>query len=614
MIALATVICMLLATVQQVAAAWQDPPEGYAVSATDAARTTAAVLDEEPVVPVAPDGLYYEEGSASGSDEPGEPSGSDDLPGKPIAFTKRLGGKSRIETAILASQAGWPKGAENVILANSQSYADALAGVPLSEALDAPILLTGGSEAEDAVAEEIERLGAERVFLLGGGGVMSGAYEKQLGAGRECIRLSGATRFETAAAVANAADSVRQSMPKNIFLVSSKSFADALAAGSAAAVTGGVILYVEPGGTLDAGTADFIRTSGCEEIYIAGGSAAVSTMVFASLREISDARLERIGGSDRYDTALKICRRFDDSFTGKSAVAATGAGFADALSGGALAARFGSPLILVSNASELEGIREYIAARRTNTLYVMGGVSVISDYTVSQIIETPQNTTKPTAATTTGTQPELVRVAYLTFDDGPSDNTDKLLDILKEEGVKATFFVIHREGCDEKYRRILREGHSLGIHSYTHDYDKVYAGEKAFYGDLDGIASFVAKVTGVRPKIMRFPGGSNSKEGENRVPGIMAKLRKGVTAAGYSYFDWNVYTGDASALHVPKDTIVENAKRAVWGQDELIVLMHDSPAKTTTVEALPEIIDYLREQGYEFASLNENTPPIHNTD
>ena len=207
--------------------------------------------------------------------------------------------------------------------------------------------------------------------------------------------------------------------------------------------------------------------------------------------------------------------------------------------------------------------------------------------------------------------PQSERTAYLTFDDGPSDNTEKILDILREEDIKATFFVVYREGYADTYRRIVEEGHSIGLHSYTHDYEQMYVSEEAYYIDLFRIEAYVEEVTGAQTRLIRFPGGSNCAAGDEMCEGIMARLRDKVHSVGYEYYDWNIHSGDVAAAYVERDVIVGNVKRQVTGQPEITVLMHDSPAKMTTVEALPEIIAYLREQGYACDRITEAAEPVH---
>ncbi len=184
------------------------------------------------------------------------------------------------------------------------------------------------------------------------------------------------------------------------------------------------------------------------------------------------------------------------------------------------------------------------------------------------------------------------RKVYLTFDDGPSVNTEEILDILKEYDVKATFFVIYKEGREneELYRRIVNEGHTLGMHSCSHVYSKVYASPEAFMEDTNTLRNFLYMVTGVESRFYRFPGGSS-----NRVsPVDMHTYAKLLKDEGIIYYDWNVSSQDATSIILSKDQIVYNSTCNLKNFKEAVILFHDTGSKVTTVEALPEIIEYIR--------------------
>lgn len=208
-------------------------------------------------------------------------------------------------------------------------------------------------------------------------------------------------------------------------------------------------------------------------------------------------------------------------------------------------------------------------------------------------------------------QSKEVKKAYLTFDDGPSANTVKILDFLKANNIKATFFVIGTENNDDIYKRIVDEGHTLAIHSNTHKYDEIYVSQWAFMNDITTLSDKLYNITGVRPKVLRFPGGSNntiSKRYNNN--DIMGTLVGKVTEEGYSYFDWNVDSSDASAAHQKKEVIVQSVLDGAKGKDHAIILMHDAAAKTTTVDALPEIVEGLRKEGFVFEEITNETEPV----
>lgn len=203
------------------------------------------------------------------------------------------------------------------------------------------------------------------------------------------------------------------------------------------------------------------------------------------------------------------------------------------------------------------------------------------------------------------------KFAYLTFDDGPSENTDKILDFLKANNIKATFFVLGKEEDDAAYKRIVEEGHTLALHSNTHQYSAIYASAHAFMADINTLSDRLERITGERPTILRFPGGSNNTISQ-RYGGkdIMDRVIKMVNEAGITYYDWNVDSSDATANKQDKDVIVSSVLNGARGKKKAIILMHDAAPKTTTVEALPEIVEGLRAQGFVFRPITEDVEPI----
>lgn len=199
------------------------------------------------------------------------------------------------------------------------------------------------------------------------------------------------------------------------------------------------------------------------------------------------------------------------------------------------------------------------------------------------------------------------KIAYLTFDDGPSLNTARNLDTLKRYGVHATFFVNGHTGTfsEQMYRRIVNEGHVLGNHTYSHDYQSIYKSVATFQQDVDKLQSYIGEITGVKPKIVRFPGGSNNTVSYSAGgKGITLEIAKDLRAKGYQYFDWNVDSADASAITQSKNIILNNVLNQSKGRSKVIVLMHDSEPKTTTADALPQMIEGLKAQGFEFRTLH----------
>lgn len=202
---------------------------------------------------------------------------------------------------------------------------------------------------------------------------------------------------------------------------------------------------------------------------------------------------------------------------------------------------------------------------------------------------------------------------YLTFDDGPSKNTEKVLDILKQYNVKATFFSIGNESdyATALYKRIIDEGHTLANHTYNHTYSKVYASTDAFWSSVTRFEDYVEKVTGKRPaKILRFPGGSNNTVSEKYTKGIMKTLTRQAKEKGYQYYDWNVSSNDAAKALQDKNVIINSVLNQSYKKRRAIVLFHDAAGKTTTVEALPAILDKMKERGCIFAALDETVEPV----
>ena len=196
---------------------------------------------------------------------------------------------------------------------------------------------------------------------------------------------------------------------------------------------------------------------------------------------------------------------------------------------------------------------------------------------------------------------------YLTFDDGPSARTAEILDILKENGIKATFFVTGKTGEEAQtlMRRIVEEGHTIAIHTYTHKYKSIYASVQAYLDDFNKIYTYIHEVTGVYPQIFRFPGGSNT--GYNRR--IRSQLIAEMDRRGFVHYDWNALNGDAEGKPYTEEEMKEYALRQL-GVCHVIMLMHDAADKTKTVACLPDIIAAYRDAGYTFAPLRPEIKAI----
>ena len=199
------------------------------------------------------------------------------------------------------------------------------------------------------------------------------------------------------------------------------------------------------------------------------------------------------------------------------------------------------------------------------------------------------------------------KVCYLTFDDGPSENTHKILDILDTYDVKATWFVIGTSGHLDYAKDIWAAGHQIGLHTWDHDYDTVYASSAAFWNSIDKIGDAVADEIGSKPTLIRFPGGSVNDYNRS----LYQQLCTEAGERGYHYFDWNVSSGDASPRGLSADEIYNNVTGEAADNNSSCVLMHDTEAKGTTVEALPRMIEWFKANGYEFDVLQADSFGYH---
>jgi len=198
-------------------------------------------------------------------------------------------------------------------------------------------------------------------------------------------------------------------------------------------------------------------------------------------------------------------------------------------------------------------------------------------------------------------------IIYLTFDDGPSFVTERILNILDEEGVKATFFVC---GANSYTSRAYNSGHTIALHSNSHDYSYIYASSSNFFSDLTAISDKVYNVTGYRSNIIRFPGGSSNTISKRYSIGIMSYLTTEVVNRGYTYFDWNVDSNDAGGDTYNSNKIYSNVVNNLSHNKTNVVLMHDSGGHSSTADALRSIIQYGKNNGYEFRAITSSTPVV----
>ncbi|NFV12221.1 polysaccharide deacetylase [Clostridium sporogenes] len=197
------------------------------------------------------------------------------------------------------------------------------------------------------------------------------------------------------------------------------------------------------------------------------------------------------------------------------------------------------------------------------------------------------------------------KIVYLTFDDGPSKNTDKVLDILNKHNVKATFFLIGNqiEGEEDVVKRIQDEGHGIGLHTYTHDFKKIYSSNKVFIDEMIECQEEIYRVTNTKPNIIRFPGGS--------VKRLNKEFKKKLEEKDFKVYDWNVDSQDGIKPKMSPDRIFKKATESNAKEEPIILLMHCDYMHNNTCKALPSIIKFYKDRGYEFKTISDKTPECY---
>ena len=219
-----------------------------------------------------------------------------------------------------------------------------------------------------------------------------------------------------------------------------------------------------------------------------------------------------------------------------------------------------------------------------------------------------EDTNTEAEATNNIDEADMEKVVYLTFDDGPSDNTKEILDILDDYGIKATFFVCKHDEDEivPLYKEIIDRGNTLGLHSSSHDYSTIYESLDAFQKDFYKVQDFVKDATGETITLYRFPGGSS-----NTVSNVdMKDCISWFNDIGVTYFDWNVSSEDAVSNDYTADSVIKNVVNNVEEHNESVVLLYDTAAKDETVKALPKLIKKLQKEGYTFLPISDNTPLV----
>lgn len=207
-------------------------------------------------------------------------------------------------------------------------------------------------------------------------------------------------------------------------------------------------------------------------------------------------------------------------------------------------------------------------------------------------------------------EPVSGKVVFLTFDDGPCENTEELLEILDRHNAKATFFVTNNGGS---YTSLIQKeaeaGHTVAVHTLTHNFDSIYASDQAYWDDFNAMNDIIEQYTGTRSRIFRFPGGSSNTVSSFN-PGVMTRLTSEADEYGYEYFDWNVDSGDGGGVNDP-DQIFNNVTSGIRNNDVSVVLCHDT--HHTTVQAIDRILTWCEENGYTLMPLAKGMTVSHHS-
>lgn len=300
---------------------------------------------------------------------------------------RRISGETRFDTAVKVSQDTFTT-ANNVVLASAYNYPDALSAAPLAYALNGPILLASENKLEESIVNELERLQAEDVYIVGGKYAVSADIEKELmGYGYKIHRIAGDNRYETCVKIAEKLTAVAGA-PSEVFITSGEDFPDAISISSVASMNGCPILYVDKSGKLSPEVAEFIKTIEAEKAIILGGTIAVASSIDSELNEGCRVPvIERLAGANRYETMLAINYAYINSFAGNGVCVATGENYPDALTGSVFAARNKIPMVLVSSSlTEDSRTTEFVTNKDVDNIFVLGGESAVSAKAVNTLL------------------------------------------------------------------------------------------------------------------------------------------------------------------------------------------------------------------------------------
>ena len=258
------------------------------------------------------------------------------------------------------------------------------------------------------------------------------------------------------------------------------------------------------------------------------------------------------------------------------------------------------PVLLWHNEQELAVMAE-LENREAAPVYTVNDRSVETNSEYAELYPDMYVT-----AVTPGDREEEEKIAYLTFDDGPSSITGEILDTLQDEGMKGTFFILGstmtKEG-EENLKRMAREGHTIGIHTYSHQYKEIYASVESFLDDFNKVYEQITELTGVKPAIFRFPWGSYNEYCKDIRDEIVDELER----RGFTYYDWNVSAEDSVGTPTA-ESIMKNIQKYYIKYNQPVILMHDSGTNALTAQILPDVIRMIRESGYAFDTLDHREP------
>ncbi len=301
----------------------------------------------------------------------------------------RLSGSTRNGTAVAISE--WLNDyvveCDAVVLANGWDFADALAGGPLAKSLGATILLITGDESDEATFDEIERIGAKDIYILGGTVAVSEDVEERLEGDHNIIRIAGSNRFETAVKIAEEIEKHFAETCGNAFFAYSHNYPDALAVSGIAAIDGAPILYIGSDGVLDSATAAYVKKCKFKNAYVLGGTGAIDAAAETNIKKAGAKHVDRIAGATRYETCLEINKAFSylfgDGTTAYAMCVSTGTNFPDALAGSVLAAWYNSPMLLVAPDEPLSAAQKKYADdtldKEYSCIIIFGGKGAVPE-------------------------------------------------------------------------------------------------------------------------------------------------------------------------------------------------------------------------------------------